>query len=93
MSNIADVMLNKRIDLLAEYERSLAHADWWPPHRRALEERRDHLRVLCLRGLARCYPTWTEEERAKLLDGQVLFSERRRTGPLGGPRPARGRQS
>lgn len=83
MPNIADIMLNKRIDLLAEYERAALH-DWYPPHRRALEERRDHLRVLCLRGLARCYPDKTDAERERLLDTTIQFREKPRTGPMGG---------
>jgi hypothetical protein len=57
MPNIADVMLNKRLDTLRTHEDALSpDQDWYPPHRRALEAQRDHLRTLCLRGLARCYP-------------------------------------
>ena len=84
MPNIADVMLDKRIGLLEEYERALAHGDWYPPHRRALVERRDHLRVLCLRGLTRCYPAMSEAEREAMLERALLFRERPRTDSLGG---------
>jgi hypothetical protein len=69
MPNIADVMLNKRLDILRDHEDALSPHDWYPPHRRALEAERDHLRTLCLRGLARCYPALTPaqlEERLML---------------------------
>jgi hypothetical protein len=55
MPRIDAVMLNKRLDELANLEKSDLAA-WHPPHRRALEARRDHLRVLCRRGLERFYP-------------------------------------
>lgn len=69
MPNIADIMLNKRLDDLRDYEDALSPShDWYPPHRRALEAKRDHLRTLCLRGLHRCYPALTDAELAERLD-------------------------
>lgn len=71
MPNIADVMLNKRLDEMASIERTLWHrasydtetTDWFA----RLEARRDHLRSICLRGLARCYPARTPEQLDDML--------------------------
>jgi len=82
--NIADVMLNKRIDEYVEIECVLTDHDWWPAHRRALVERRDHLRPMIERGLARCYPDKTPEEHWAFVFLAGLFREKPRTDPLGG---------
>lgn len=88
MPDIATVMLNKRIDELADLERGIAaypeygedEGEWLAQ----MVARRDHLRTLCLRGLTRCYPDQTEAERAQHLTNAVLFRETPRTGSLGG---------
>lgn len=88
MPNIADLMLNQRIDELADLERSIAS---YPEYGESEAEwlaqtiaRRDHLRPICLRGLKRCYPAMTEAEREAMLEHALMFRDRPRTGSLGG---------